>query len=160
MGRLTGRAATPRPAGRGARGARDAAGGCGAAGSTARRGVRTRARRGLTAAVAVLLLTAPGAPAGFRAQLDRAGLADVRAHAPGVQVELRYATADNFTGRRLPGYCVQEPFLRERAARALGRAERRLRGDGLGLRVLDAYRPARASRAMVRWARGPAARTS
>ncbi|MDQ3936929.1 MAG: D-alanyl-D-alanine carboxypeptidase family protein, partial [Actinomycetota bacterium] len=33
------------------------------------------------------------------------------------------------------------------------RAEERLRADGLGLKVYDAYRPARASRAMVRWAR-------
>ena len=110
-------------------------------------------RRGLTAALAILLLGAPGAEAGFRSQLERAGLVDVREHAPAVQVDLRYATDRNFTGRRLPGYCVQEPFLRQRAARALGRAERRLRAGGLGLRILDAYRPARASRAMVRWAR-------
>jgi D-alanyl-D-alanine dipeptidase len=100
------------------------------------------------------LLAAPApADAGFRAQLGRAGLADVREHAEGVAVDLRYATDDNFTGERLPGYCVAEPFLRERAARALGRAESKLNRDGLGLAILDAYRPSRASRAMVRWAR-------
>ena len=68
-------------------------------------------------------------------------------------MDLRYATDQNFTGARLPGYCVAEPFLRDRAARALGRAQRSLRADGLGLVVLDAYRPSRASRAMVRWAK-------
>jgi zinc D-Ala-D-Ala dipeptidase len=93
------------------------------------------------------------AEAGFRTQLDRAGLEDVREHAAAVQVDLRYATAENFTGARLPGYCAAEPFLRARAARALALAERDLNADGLGLRVLDAYRPSRASRAMVRWAR-------
>jgi D-alanyl-D-alanine dipeptidase len=102
----------------------------------------------------LLLLALPAAAqAGFRAQLDRAGLDDVREHAADVAVDLRYAGDANFTGARLPGYCVAEPFLRGRAARALGRAESRLNRDGLGLAILDAYRPARASRAMVRWAR-------
>lgn len=105
-------------------------------------------------AVAVLSLFALTgvAEAGYRTQLGRAGLADVRDRAPAIGVDLRYSTAENFTGARLPGYCVADPFLRARAARALARAEKTLNGDGLGLRVLDAYRPARASRAMVRWA--------
>jgi D-alanyl-D-alanine dipeptidase len=109
----------------------------------------------LFAIVLALALAGPvaGAEAGFRNQLDRAGLEDVRERAGGIAVALHYATDDNFTGDRLPGYCVAEPFLRARAARAVGRAEAKLRADGLGLEVLDAYRPARASRAMVRWAR-------
>ncbi|HEX8052795.1 MAG TPA: M15 family metallopeptidase [Thermoleophilaceae bacterium] len=104
--------------------------------------------------LAVLALAfAPGAQAGYRTQLERAGLTDLRTHAPELAVDMRYATDRNFTGAPLPGYCAQEPYLRLRAARALGRAQRRLRSDGLGLMVFDAYRPARASRAMVRWAR-------
>jgi D-alanyl-D-alanine dipeptidase len=107
--------------------------------------------------VLVLALTAAGftgvAEAGFRSQLERKGLADVRDHAAAIGVDLRYATDENFTGERLPGYCAAEPFLRARAARALARAERELNAGGLGLRILDAYRPSRASRAMVRWAR-------
>ena len=116
------------------------------------------ARAGWRGAVAIgalaawLCLAAP-AHAGFRTQLDRAGLDDVREHAPAVGVDLRYATADNFTGAVLPGYCSPEPFLRERAARALARAELELNDDGLALRIFDAYRPSRASRAMVRWAK-------
>lgn len=107
----------------------------------------------VSALLIALFAGSDDASAGFRTQLERAGLANVRDHAPAVQVDLRYAGEDNFTGERLPGYCVAEPFLRVRAARALARAERRLNADGLGLRILDAYRPARASRAMVRWAR-------
>ena len=110
-------------------------------------------RRFLIVLCVLVLGLAGVAEAGFRTQLDRAGLADVRDHAQGIQVDLRYATEDNFTGERLPGYCSAEPFLRARAARALARAERRLNADGLGLRILDAYRPTRASEAMVRWAR-------
>lgn len=98
---------------------------------------------------AALLLLAGTAAAGYRTQLARAGLEQVS----GPAIDMRYATDRNFTGARLPGYCAQEPYLRRRAARALGRAERRLNAGGLGLMVLDAYRPARASRAMVRWAR-------
>ncbi|HEV2769969.1 MAG TPA: M15 family metallopeptidase [Solirubrobacteraceae bacterium] len=84
--------------------------------------------------------------------LARAGLVDVRTYAPSILVDARYATANNFTGRRLPGYCRPWAFLKQAAARRLARVQRRLRRDGLGLKVLDAYRPARASRAMVRWA--------
>ena len=103
-------------------------------------------------AAAVALLAAAPADAGFRKQLGAAGMADVTGYAPGIVVDMQYATEHNFTGARLPGYCEPLAFLRRRAARALGRAQMRLAEDGLGLRVLDAYRPARASRAMVRWA--------
>ena len=97
----------------------------------------------------LVLGPAAGAEAGYRTQLARAGLTELT----GVAADLRYASGRNFTGARLPGYCTPEPFLRARAARALARAQRRLSADGLGLQVLDAYRPARASRAMVRWAK-------
>jgi D-alanyl-D-alanine dipeptidase len=109
----------------------------------------------LVALIVVAVAAAAGsvAEAGFRTQLDRGGLHDLRKHAPELRLDLRYATDENFTGERLPGYCAAEPFLRARAARALARAERALNADGLGLRILDAYRPSRASRAMVRWAK-------
>jgi D-alanyl-D-alanine dipeptidase len=86
-------------------------------------------------------------------ELARAGLVDVHRYGPGIKVELVYRTRRNLTGRPLPGYCENRALLRESAARDLGRVQRHLRRRGLGLRVLDAYRPARASRALVRWAR-------
>jgi D-alanyl-D-alanine dipeptidase len=82
----------------------------------------------------------------------RAGLVDVQRFAPGIRVELAYRTRENLTGRRLPGYCENWALLLEPAARALARVQRHLRRRGLGLLVLDAYRPARATRALVRWA--------
>ncbi len=79
-------------------------------------------------------------------------LIDVRSSDPSIQTDLRYATANNFTGAPLPGYEAPRALLRPEAAAALTRVQARLRGRGLGLRVLDAYRPVRASRAMVDWA--------
>jgi D-alanyl-D-alanine dipeptidase len=79
-------------------------------------------------------------------------LVDVRSIDPTIQTDLRYATANNFTGAPLPGYEAPRALLRREAAAALGRVQARLRSKGLGLRVLDAYRPVRASLAMVDWA--------
>jgi zinc D-Ala-D-Ala dipeptidase len=79
-------------------------------------------------------------------------LVDVRSVDSTIQVDLRYATANNFTGAPLPGYDATRALLRRESAVALGRVQAKLRSKGLGLRVFDAYRPVRASRAMVDWA--------
>ncbi|MGH2783240.1 MAG: M15 family metallopeptidase, partial [Thermoleophilaceae bacterium] len=89
--------------------------------------------------------------AGSRAH-RRAGLADVHRFAPGILLDIAYATRDNLTGRRLPGYCRPWALMLEPAARDLGRVQRYLHRRGRGLLILDAYRPARATRALVRWA--------
>jgi D-alanyl-D-alanine dipeptidase len=83
----------------------------------------------------------------------RAGLVDVHRYAPGILVELDYLGTDNLTGRRLPGYCENWALLHRRAAFSLGQVQRYLRRNGLGLLIMDAYRPLRATRALVRWAR-------
>jgi D-alanyl-D-alanine dipeptidase len=79
-------------------------------------------------------------------------LMDVRDADSTIQVELRYATSNNFTGAVLPGYEGNTAYLRREAALALGRAQRDLRSQGLGLRIYDAYRPVRATLGMVDWA--------
>jgi zinc D-Ala-D-Ala dipeptidase len=79
-------------------------------------------------------------------------LVDVRSVDSTIQVDLRYATENNFTGAPLPGYEATRALLRREAAAALGRVQAELRSKGLGLRVFDAYRPVRASLAMVDWA--------
>ncbi len=87
---------------------------------------------------------------------DRAAgslLVDIRSLAPQIVTDLRYATADNFTGAPLPGYLANRAYLRREAAVALARVQSVLRERGLGLKVFDAYRPARATDAMVEWTR-------
>lgn len=85
---------------------------------------------------------------------DRAAdslLVDVRAIEPGIVVDMRYATSGNFMGAPLPGYFANRAFLRREAAAALARVQRSLGRQGFGLKVFDAYRPARATQAMVDW---------
>jgi D-alanyl-D-alanine dipeptidase len=82
----------------------------------------------------------------------RAGLVDIHRFGPGIALDIVYAGKDNITGRRLRGYCEPWALMLEPAARDLGRVQRYLRRRNRGLLVLDAYRPARASRALVRWA--------
>lgn len=78
-------------------------------------------------------------------------LADVLSLAPRILVTLRYATADNFTGARIPGYEGNHAYLRRPAAEALARVESELASSRFGLKIFDAYRPARATEAMVEW---------
>src|ERR1700716_3075556 len=58
-----------------------------------------------------------------------------------IAVDLRSATANNFTGSPLPGYHANRAYLRREAASALGKAQRDLRSSGLGLKIFGAYRP-------------------
>ena len=78
-------------------------------------------------------------------------LADIRTVDSTIRIEARYATADNFTGAPLPGYEANRIFLRREAAAALGRVQRAVRRQGLGLLVYDGYRPVRATLGMVAW---------
>lgn len=82
----------------------------------------------------------------------RAHLIDIRLVEPTIMVEARYATSDNFTGAPLPGYEANRALLRREAAAALARVQKRARNEGVALKVFDAYRPVRATLAMVEWA--------
>lgn len=78
-------------------------------------------------------------------------LTDIQSIAPTIIVDLRYATPNNFTEAPLPGYEGNHAFLRREAARALASVQSDLRSAGLSLKVFDAYRPVRATLAMVDW---------
>jgi D-alanyl-D-alanine dipeptidase len=66
---------------------------------------------------------------------------------PGIQYDLRYARADNFTGRRLYDQS-KNTYLRLLPARALASVQDTLQTLGLGLKIFDAYRPHAATRLM------------
>jgi D-alanyl-D-alanine dipeptidase len=78
-------------------------------------------------------------------------LSDIRSLDSTIAVDLRYATPNNFTGAPLPGYLANRAYLRREAAAALARVQRDLNRQGLGIKVFDAYRPVRATLAMVDW---------
>ena len=56
-----------------------------------------------------------------------------------IKLDIRYATAHNFTGR--PVYNEARAFLQKPAAQALVRVSKNLRRQGYGLVVFDGYRP-------------------
>jgi D-alanyl-D-alanine dipeptidase len=66
-------------------------------------------------------------------------LVPVAEAAPSIRLDIRYATADNFTGR--PIYNRACAFVRPVVAAALARVQARLLASGYGLLLFDAYRP-------------------
>lgn len=94
----------------------------------------------------------PPAPTDCPATAELPGLVRVTDAAPRIREDIRYATANNFTSARLPGYERAAALLRPEAAAALARVQARLERNGYGLLVWDAYRPLRATLAMVDWA--------
>jgi D-alanyl-D-alanine dipeptidase len=117
---------------------------------------------GLTAAsaAACLLLAATASLAAEprispAADPAAAGMVDVQALAPDIEVEMRYAGRDNFTGAPVPGYAANRCYLLRPAAEALARVQAGLRADGLGLRVYDCYRPTHAVLSFVDWVGQP-----
>jgi len=73
--------------------------------------------------------------------------------APSIRQDIRYAGVNNFVGRRLPGYDAAECVVKRAVGLALQKVQQELARQNLSLKMLDCYRPARASHAMVLWAR-------
>jgi zinc D-Ala-D-Ala dipeptidase len=73
-------------------------------------------------------------------------LVDLATAIPGAELDIRYATEDNFMEERL--YPIAAAWLRAPAAEALASAERELAEQGIGLRIFDAYRPYSVTRIM------------
>jgi D-alanyl-D-alanine dipeptidase len=61
-----------------------------------------------------------------------------------IRLDMRYATANNFTGRIL--YSQARAFMANAAAQALLRAHKRAQADGYGFAIFDAYRPWRVTK--------------
>jgi D-alanyl-D-alanine dipeptidase len=74
---------------------------------------------------------------------------------PSIQQDMRYAGADNFTGRPVPGYDAPECVLLREAAEAVKQVQEELRSKDLTLRVYDCYRPTQAVDAFVAWSKEP-----
>lgn len=70
---------------------------------------------------------------------EEPALLNIKDVAPGIVVEMRYATTDNFTGKVL--YPAAECVLCEPAALRLAAVQKTLQKRGLGLKVWDCYRP-------------------
>jgi len=85
--------------------------------------------------------------------MQEANLVDIRSLVPDIAEDIRYAGDDNFVGVRIDGYGAARCYLVPAAAEALRQVEAGLRSQGMRLELFDCYRPARAVRHFVRWAR-------
>jgi D-alanyl-D-alanine dipeptidase len=71
---------------------------------------------------------------------------------PSIRQDIRYAGVNNFVGRRLSGYDSADCVVKRAVGHALQKVQRELAAQNLSLKMLDCYRPARASREMFLWA--------
>ena len=69
----------------------------------------------------------------------------------GVLWDAKYASADNFVGAPVDGYCVNRVVGTVELAQALARVRDAARQKGLKLLLWDAYRPQRAVSHFMRW---------
>lgn len=83
------------------------------------------------------------------------GFVDLADYIPGIVVDARYASDQNFMGRPIDGYQAPKAFMTREAAEKLKVIQRRLTECGLTLRVYDAYRPQRAVDHFMRWTKDP-----
>jgi zinc D-Ala-D-Ala dipeptidase len=74
---------------------------------------------------------------------------------PTIEQDMRYASANNFTGAKVEGYDAPECVLVRQAAEALKAVQADVRAKDFTLKVYDCYRPARAVAAFVQWAKTP-----
>lgn len=108
----------------------------------------------IAAMLTIVLLTAVAPIKSSAADMPK-GFVHLRSVDPTILQDIRYATPQNFVGKRLPGYDAAECVLFGNAARALKKVQADLKDEGLTLKVFDCYRPARAVSEMVRWAKRP-----
>jgi D-alanyl-D-alanine dipeptidase len=66
-------------------------------------------------------------------------LVDLEKFIPGIMLDIRYATDNNFYGE--PVYNIHKAFARLPVAKALKNIQEELKSRNLGLKIYDAYRP-------------------
>jgi D-alanyl-D-alanine dipeptidase len=80
-------------------------------------------------------------------------LVDIKALSPNIQLDMRYASTNNFTGHRVVGYLAANCLLHKPVAEALKNVEQNLQNSGFGLIIYDCYRPTIAVDDFMRWAK-------
>lgn len=97
----------------------------------------------------LLLSTTTLAAQNFDSLMRASGLVDIQELAPTIEVQLKYATRDNFIGRNMYG-SLRRAYLHPNVAHALARAQKALAKEKPGYRFLiyDAARPQSVQRRM------------
>ena len=66
-------------------------------------------------------------------------MVNIKLLSPDIALDIRYATANNFTGKQI--YDTPGAYVRKPVAEALASIQKELNGKGMGLKIFDAYRP-------------------
>jgi D-alanyl-D-alanine dipeptidase len=109
--------------------------------------------RAALAALAFAFAASCAAPPATSGRARPDSFVDAAQVVPALVVDMRYASANNFVGRRIVGYEAPVCLLTRQAASALAAVQRDLAASGRGLKVYDCYRPARAVADFAAWAR-------
>jgi D-alanyl-D-alanine dipeptidase len=107
---------------------------------------------GFVKAIVIALAVAASVSAAAAQSLP-GGFVFLRDIDPGIIQDIRYAGSNNFVGRPLRGYDAAECVVKRDVGLALKSIQQELAPQKLSLKMLDCYRPARAVRDMVMWAR-------
>lgn len=100
----------------------------------------SRCRRQIHFVWVICLILLPSAAYPLeRASEDEPALVNVAELIPGVVLDIRYATENNFTKHVL--YSSARCYLRASVARKLAEVQAALRKHGLGLKIFDCFRP-------------------
>lgn len=70
-------------------------------------------------------------------------LIDLEKFIPGLVLDIRYATTNNFTGEKI--YNLAKAYARKPVAESLKKIQADLKQKGLGIKIFDAYRPYKAT---------------
>ncbi len=70
-------------------------------------------------------------------------LIDLEKFVPGLVLDIRYATTNNFTGEKI--YNLSKAYSRKPVAESLKKIQAELKKEGLGIKIFDAYRPYKAT---------------
>lgn len=87
---------------------------------------------------------------------DASGFVSIGEMIPDVLLDIRYYSSFNFIGERIDGYEEPAALITREAAQALKAVSDEAAGQGLRLKIFDAYRPQKAVDHFMRWAADPA----
>ena len=86
---------------------------------------------------------------------DKSDFAEISSVINDAAFDIRYYSANNFTGNRIDGYKAPKAYMTKKALAALAKAAEYLREQGYRLLIWDSYRPQKAVDNFVRWINDP-----
>ena len=82
---------------------------------------------------------------------DKSDFAEISSVIDDAAFDIRYYSANNFTGNKINGYKAPRAYLTKEALSALAKAAEDLRNQGYRLLIWDSYRPQKAVDNFVKW---------